>query len=48
MFRVTVESSRPLSRATALNRTTEIKRRGQKVEATVLDIHEVLLLNYRP
>ena len=44
--RFTIESSRPLKRAEALDKTTILKRRGSHVEATVNDIHEVLLLRY--
>jgi hypothetical protein len=46
MYRVIVESSRPLKRAAALNKSTSLKRRGNRVDATVDDVHEVLLLNY--
>lgn len=33
-------------RAAAMDKTTILKRRGSHVEATVNDIHEVLLLRY--
>jgi len=46
MYRVVIESSRPLKRAEALNKSTQLKRQGKRIEATVEDIHEVLLLGY--
>ena len=46
MYRVTLTTREPLKGARALNRSTELKRRGNRVEAIVNDIHEVLLLGY--
>ena len=46
MYRVTVECADPLKRANALNKSTVLKRHGNRIEATVEDIHEILLLNY--
>lgn len=46
MYRVTVEVNRPIKRATGLNKSTGLERRGNRVEATVDDIHEVLVIRY--
>jgi len=44
--RVTVELGCPVKRAEAWNQFTTIKRNGQRVEATINDIHEVIVLQY--
>lgn len=46
MYRVTVHCATPVRRAAGWNRSTEVKRRENRVEATVNDIHEVLVLRY--
>ncbi len=46
IFRVAIELDRPVIRAEALAKTTELKASARGVEATVNDIHEVLLLFY--
>ena len=46
MYRVSITTREPLKSAKALNRSTELKRRGNRVEAVVNDIHEVLMLSY--
>jgi hypothetical protein len=46
IFRVAIELDRPVIRAEALAKTTEIKASARGVEATVNDVHEVLLLFY--
>ncbi len=46
LFRATVTTRETLRRATAVNPSTTLRRRGNQVEATVNDIHEVLLLRY--
>jgi len=46
MYRVSITTREHLKSAKALNRSTELKRRGNRVEAVVNDIHEVLLLSY--
>jgi hypothetical protein len=46
MFHVVIESNNPLKRAEAGNESTLLKRRGQRVEATVNDVHEVVVLRY--
>jgi len=46
IYRVVIECSHPLKRVEALNKSTQLKRRGQRIEATVEDIHETLLLGY--
>lgn len=46
LYRVSITTREPLKSAKALNRSTGLKRRGNRVEAVVNDIHEVLLLSY--
>lgn len=46
MYRVVIECARSLNGAEALNPSTVLQRRGNRIEATVDDIHEVLLLHY--
>jgi hypothetical protein len=46
IYRVTVVSSTPVKRASAAHKATSVKRRGHRVEATIEDIHEVLVLRY--
>jgi hypothetical protein len=46
MYRVSITTREVLKGAKALNRSTELKRRGNRVDAVVNDIHEVLLLGY--
>ena len=46
MYRVVLESHPPLKRAAAGNKSTVLKRRGPRVEATVNDLHEVIVLRY--
>ena len=45
-FRVTIELERPPKHAGAFNKSTLVKRKGTRVEATVSDVHEVLQLCY--
>ena len=46
MYRVVIKSNPPLKRAEAGNKSTALKRRGQRVEATVNDVHAVVVLRY--
>jgi hypothetical protein len=46
MFRATLELPGGLKSAKALNRTTQLKRRGQRVELVIEDIHEVIQCRY--
>jgi len=46
MYRASITTREALKSVKALNHSTELKRRGQSVEAVVNDIHEVLLLRY--
>jgi hypothetical protein len=46
MFRASFEFRDGLKSAKALNRTTQLRRRGNRVELTVNDIHEVVLCHY--
>jgi hypothetical protein len=45
MYRVTVELSEPIKRVTAFNKSTDLKRRGWRLEAIVNDIRAVLTVN---
>ncbi len=46
MYRVSVTFAGPFRKAAALARTTILKRRGRTLEATVADIHEVIVVRY--
>ncbi len=46
MYRVTIEFAEPIKRATAFSKSTDLKRRGRRLEATIGDIHDVLIVNY--
>jgi hypothetical protein len=46
MYRVRITTREPLKSVKALNRSTQLNRRGNLVDAVVNDIHEVLLLRY--
>ena len=46
LYRATIESARPFKRAKAFNRSTVLRRSGQKVELRVEDVHEVVTLQY--
>jgi hypothetical protein len=45
-FRATIDLDRPPKRVEAFNKSTVLKRKGARVEATVSDIHEVLQFRY--
>jgi hypothetical protein len=45
-FRAIIELDRPPKRVDACNKSTLLKRKGARVEATVSDIHEVLQFRY--
>jgi hypothetical protein len=36
----------PIKRATTFNRSTDLKQRGRRLEMTVRDIHEILIVHY--
>lgn len=44
--RAIIELAEPIKRATAFNRSTDLKRRGRRLEVTIYDIHEVLIVGY--
>jgi hypothetical protein len=46
MYHVTVELAKSIKRAVAFNKSTDLNRRGQRLEATVKDIHDVLIMSY--
>jgi hypothetical protein len=46
MFRATLEFPGGLKSAKALNRTTQLKKRGSRVELVIEDIHEVIQCRY--
>lgn len=46
IYRVAVETSQPLKSASALDPKLALKRKGNRVDATIDDLHHVLLLRY--
>jgi hypothetical protein len=46
MFRASIELRDGLKSAKALNRTTQLKKRGKRVELVVEDIHEIVQCRY--
>lgn len=46
MYHVTVELAKSIKRAVAFNKSTDLKRRGRRLEATVNDIHDMLIVSY--
>lgn len=46
MYRAIVELDEPIKRATATNKSTKLTRHGRRLEATINDIHDVLIVNY--
>jgi len=46
MFRATLELPGGLKSAQALNRTTQLKKRGQRIELVIEDLHEVIQCRY--
>jgi hypothetical protein len=46
LFRASIRTDVPVTSITAGNRSTQLKRSGDTVEATINDIHEVLLFRY--
>jgi hypothetical protein len=46
IYRVSVELDRPVKHAAAWDKSTVLKNAGPRAEATVADIHEVLVLRY--
>lgn len=46
MYRATIEFAEPIKRATAFNESTDLRRRGRRLEATINEIHDVLIVNY--
>ncbi len=46
MFRASIELRDGLKSAKALNRTTQLKKRGNRLELTIADIHEVIQCRY--
>ena len=45
-YRVTIELAESIKRATAFNKSTDLKQRGRRLEATINDIHDVLIVSY--
>jgi hypothetical protein len=45
-YRIHIELASEIKHATAWNKATVLKHRGNSVEATVSDIHDVLVLGY--
>jgi hypothetical protein len=45
-YRATIEIDRTVKEATAWNKATTVKREGNRIEATVEEIHEILVVRY--
>ena len=46
IYRIALESNGPLKRAEALNKSTSLTHRGGRIEATVSDIFDVIVIHY--
>jgi hypothetical protein len=46
VYRATLEFAEPVKRISALNESTNLRRRGRRVYVTVNDVHEVLVVTY--
>jgi hypothetical protein len=46
MYRVSLELAAPLKNASAFSRSTKLQQSGQRIVATVNDIHEVIMVKY--
>jgi hypothetical protein len=46
IFRVTVVTERPVQAAEALDPSTKLRKERNTVQATIEEIHEVLLISY--
>ena len=46
IFRATITTREPVKSAAALNPKTRLRHAGNRIEATIEDIHEVLVLRY--
>ncbi len=46
MYRASIKSARPITGATSLNETTLLTRQGNRLDLTVDDIHDVILIQY--
>jgi hypothetical protein len=46
MYKATFEFTKPINKATSLNKSAELKKHGRCVEVTVNNIHEVVIINY--
>ncbi len=46
MYRATLELADPIETIDTFNKSTVLKRRGQRVEVTVEDIHEIVVIRY--
>lgn len=46
LFRVSLEINGPFNRVTSWNRSTELKVQGQRITATVNDVHDVIQIRY--
>jgi len=46
MYQAIVELTEPIKRATATNKSTKLTRHGRRLEVTVSDIHEIVVISY--
>jgi len=46
MYRATIEFAQPIKRAKATNKPTKLTRRSRRLEVTVDDVHEIVVISY--
>ena len=46
MYRATIEFAQPIQRAKATNKPTKLTRRSRRLEVTVDDVHEIVVISY--
>jgi hypothetical protein len=46
MYRASIAVARPVKKASVLNKSTQLRRRGDRIDVTVNDVHEVVLIRY--
>ena len=46
LYRVVIEFGRSIKRVETLDKSTSVKRRGRRIEATINRIHEILVIRY--
>lgn len=46
LYRATIELTEPIKRATVFNKSAVLRRHGRRLEVTVNDVHEIVILSY--